>query len=72
MVGLCLTGMGNDGATGMSELHGLGGHVIVQDEASSIVWGMPSAVLDAGVPAVVLPLEGIASSLNRKSNRKAA
>jgi two-component system chemotaxis response regulator CheB len=72
MVGVCLTGMGNDGAAGMLELHRVGGHVIVQDEASSVVWGMPAAVLDAGVPAVVLPLDRIASSLNRKSNRKAA
>lgn len=72
MAGVCLTGMGRDGASGLLELSNLGGQVIVQDEPSSIVWGMPSAVLDVGVPAIVLPLEGISASLNRKANRKAA
>ena len=72
MAGVCLTGMGCDGASGLLELSQLGGQVIVQDERSSIVWGMPSSVLDAGVPAIVLPLEGISASLNRKANRKAA
>lgn len=57
---IILTGMGNDGAKGLSELHRAGGYVIAQDEASSVVWGMPgSAVREAAVHRI-LPLDLIA------------
>ncbi len=71
MVGVCLTGMGRDGADGMVEVARAGGQVIVQDEASSVVWGMPSSVLASGVRASVLPLQSISATLNRKASRAA-
>lgn len=58
-----LTGMGSDGTLGLRLLKRHGCHVIAQDEASSVVWGMPKAAVDAGVTDFVLPLEGIASKI---------
>jgi two-component system chemotaxis response regulator CheB len=55
-----LTGMGSDGLKGGREIVAQGGTVIAQDEATSVVWGMPGAVATAGVCAAVLPLTGIA------------
>lgn len=71
MVGVCLTGMGRDGADGMAEVARSGGQVIVQDETTSVVWGMPSSVLATGTRAIVLPIGGISAALNRKGNRAA-
>ncbi len=72
MTGVCLTGMGADGAEGFRELADARGPVIVQDEATSVVWGMPAAVLEAGVRATILPISIIADTLNRKSSKAAA
>ncbi len=58
-----LTGMGSDGTLGLRLLKRHGCHVIAQDEASSVVWGMPKAAVDAGVADVVLPLDAIASKI---------
>lgn len=55
-----LTGMGQDGLSGTRHLIEAGGTAIAQDEASSIVWGMPGAIARAGLCHAVLPLEGIA------------
>jgi len=55
-----LTGMGSDGALGLRLLKRHGCHVIAQDEASCVVYGMPKAAVDAGVVDAVLPLEAIA------------
>ncbi|MCU0229676.1 MAG: chemotaxis response regulator protein-glutamate methylesterase [Bryobacterales bacterium] len=57
---LILTGMGQDGLRGASSLKALGSQLIAQDEASSVVWGMPGAVVQAGLADVTLPLEEIA------------
>jgi len=54
-----LTGMGSDGAKGLAALKRSGGYVIAQDEASSVVWGMPGAAVAANVVDEVLPLERI-------------
>jgi len=59
-LGVVLTGMGRDGLEGAMALIGAGGSVIVQDEASSAVWGMPRAVADAGLACAVLPPAKIA------------
>ena len=59
-LGIVLTGMGRDGLEGAMALIGAGGSVIVQDEASSAVWGMPRAVADAGLACAVLPPAKIA------------
>ncbi len=58
-----LTGMGRDGTDGATVLRGRGGLVIAQDEATSVVWGMPGSVVRAGVADLVLPLQGIAHAL---------
>jgi two-component system, chemotaxis family, protein-glutamate methylesterase/glutaminase len=55
-----LTGMGSDGASGAGEIVAAGGCVMAQDEASSVVWGMPGAVAHAGLCSAVLPLQEIA------------
>jgi len=54
-LGIVLTGMGQDGTKGAREIANLGGSIIAQDESSSIVWGMPGAVAEAGLCAAVLP-----------------
>ena len=54
-----LTGMGSDGARGAEVLRRAGGEVVVQDEASSVVWGMPGAVATTGLAHRVLPLHSV-------------
>lgn len=61
VVAVVLTGMGQDGLLGCRAVVEAGGRVVVQDEASSVVWGMPGAVAGAGLAHDVLPLELIAS-----------
>jgi len=60
-----LTGMGADGAHGAADIVAAGGNVIAQDEATSVVWGMPGAAAHAGVCAAVLPLDQIAGKVSR-------
>ncbi len=60
-----LTGMGSDGMRGGKDVVAAGGSVIAQDEASSVVWGMPGAAANAGICAAVLPLNQIAPKLVR-------
>lgn len=58
--GMVLTGMGHDGRDGSRALADCGAPVMVQDEASSVVWGMPGSVIHAGVPAEIHPLSALA------------
>ncbi len=60
-----LTGMGADGTEGAGEIVAAGGNVLAQDEASSVVWGMPGAVAHAGHCAAILPLDRIAGKITR-------
>jgi two-component system chemotaxis response regulator CheB len=60
---LILTGMGSDGTKGAAELVAAGGSVIAQDEATSVVWGMPRSVAKAGLCSAVLPLNEIAAKI---------
>jgi len=60
-----LTGMGADGLAGGKALIAAGGHIIAQDEETSVVWGMPGQVAHAGLCSAVLPLKEIAPRLNR-------
>jgi two-component system chemotaxis response regulator CheB len=62
-VGALLTGMGRDGAEGMKAMRDAGAVNIVQDERSSVVWGMPGAAWVLGAAEAAVPLEGIASRL---------
>ncbi len=58
-----LTGMGSDGMRGGKDIVAAGGSVIAQDEASSVVWGMPGAAANAGICAAILPLNQIGPKL---------
>jgi two-component system chemotaxis response regulator CheB len=62
---LILTGMGNDGTRGAADIVAAGGNVIAQDEATSVVWGMPGSAARAGLCAAVLPLDQIAATIVR-------
>jgi two-component system chemotaxis response regulator CheB len=62
---LVLTGMGCDGTDGAADLVAAGGAVIAQDEATSVVWGMPGSVTHAGLCSSVLPLDRIAPAVIR-------
>jgi two-component system chemotaxis response regulator CheB len=62
---LVLTGMGTDGTQGATDLVAAGGSIIAQDEATSVVWGMPRSVAQAGLCSAVLPLDQIAPKVLR-------
>lgn len=64
-----LTGMGQDGLRGCELLHEVGGQIIVQDAATSVVWGMPGYVAHAGLADRVLPLPQIADEILRRVRR---
>jgi len=76
-IGVILTGMGDDGARGMKEMLEAGAHTVAQDEASSVVWGMPGSAVKLGaaervdslthIPQVILELAG-ARAVNAASN----
>jgi len=55
-----LTGMGNDGVAGVSAMRRGGAYSIVQDEKSSVIWGMPGAVVEAGYANEIVPLDRMA------------
>ncbi|ESQ86035.1 chemotaxis protein CheB [Asticcacaulis sp. AC466] len=57
-----LTGMGHDGRDGAAALVAVNGSVLVQDEASSVVWGMPGAVAEAGLAELIKPIEGLSAA----------
>jgi two-component system chemotaxis response regulator CheB len=73
VLAVVLTGMGQDGLRGCETIHEAGGQVVVQDEATSIVWGMPGFVARAGLADRILPLEQIAGEIVRRvtSDRRA-
>jgi two-component system chemotaxis response regulator CheB len=63
-VGVILTGMGKDGAVGLKEVREAGGPTIAQDEATSVVWGMPGEAVAIGAAAETLPLGQVAARLS--------
>ena len=69
LLGVVMTGMGSDGVAGSSKIHGLGGQIIVQDQASSVVWGMAGGVAGSGVADAVLPLDGLATQIIERVRR---
>ncbi len=65
-IAVLLTGMGRDGAEGMKMLNRVGWHTIAQDEATSVVYGMPKAARDLGAASEILPIDRIASAILRR------
>ncbi|MEJ5944021.1 chemotaxis-specific protein-glutamate methyltransferase CheB [Pseudokineococcus basanitobsidens] len=63
VLAVVLTGMGSDGRDGCADVRRAGGRVLVQDRATSVVWGMPGAVASAGLADAVLPLADIAPAV---------
>jgi len=70
VLAVILTGMGQDGKIGCEAVLQAGGQVIVQDEASSVVWGMPGAVANAGMADAILPLGRIADEIVQRVQRE--
>jgi two-component system chemotaxis response regulator CheB len=68
-VGIIMTGMGDDGARGMLEMKQAGAHTVAQDEATSVVFGMPKEAIARGAVDKVLPLGSLASEIVRAGNR---
>jgi two-component system, chemotaxis family, protein-glutamate methylesterase/glutaminase len=66
VLGVVLTGMGQDGLRGAQAICSAGGRVLAQDEATSVVWGMPGAVASAGLPEKILPLQDLAPEIIRR------
>jgi two-component system chemotaxis response regulator CheB len=71
-LGVVLTGMGRDGVEGASRLVASGGSIIAQDEPSCAVWGMPRAILEAGLASAVLPPDKIARRIASRTEDEAA
>ncbi len=63
ILAVILTGMGSDGCAGACKVVAAGGTVLAQDEATSVVWGMPGAVATAGLCAAVLPLPALPTAI---------
>jgi two-component system chemotaxis response regulator CheB len=69
VLGVVLTGMGRDGAQGATAIRSLGGEMFAQDEASSVVWGMPGALVTAGQADRVLPLSQLGAQITAAVTR---
>jgi two-component system chemotaxis response regulator CheB len=70
LLAVVLTGMGSDGKAAAEGVVAAGGTVMVQDEATSVVWGMPGAVATAGLAHVMLPMDEIAGAVMRAVSRE--
>jgi two-component system chemotaxis response regulator CheB len=68
VLAVVLTGMGQDGMRGSGVVRDMGGRVLVQDEATSVVWGMPGSVAGAGLADRVIPLNYIAEEIVKECN----
>jgi two-component system chemotaxis response regulator CheB len=66
VLGVVMTGMGSDGVLGAQTIREAGGEVIIQDEASAVVWGMPGLVHAAGQADGVYPLDQLAPEITRR------
>nr|WP_184044275.1 chemotaxis response regulator protein-glutamate methylesterase [Roseospira visakhapatnamensis] len=70
VLGVVLTGMGSDGAKGSGDVVKAGGTVIAQDEATSVVWGMPGATAQAGVCTAILPVNDIGPWIYKMASKR--
>jgi two-component system chemotaxis response regulator CheB len=71
VLAVILTGMGRDGLQGCRQLHALGATIYAQDETTSVVWGMPGAVTQAGLPQRVLPLPDVGPTIVARLHKAA-
>jgi two-component system response regulator WspF len=69
-VAVVLTGMGRDGASGLYSLRKAGWHTIAQDEATSVIWGMPRAAAEIGAAVKVLPVSEIGAAVVDEVSRR--
>jgi two-component system chemotaxis response regulator CheB len=69
LLAVVMTGMGQDGLVGATALKAAGGAVLAQDQATSVVWGMPGAVVKAGLADAVLPLGDLAREIAERTLR---
>jgi len=68
IIGVILTGMGSDGAQGVTSIKGVGGKIIAEDQSTCVVYGMPRSVVEAGLVDQIVPLPKIASILTKMVN----
>jgi two-component system chemotaxis response regulator CheB len=61
-LGVVLTGMGHDGRDGAAAMAAVNASVMVQDEATSVVWGMPGAIAEAGLAEIIKPIDGLSAA----------
>jgi len=66
VLAVVMTGMGQDGLVGAEQIHQAGGAVLVQDQSSSVIWGMPGAIAQAGIADEILPLSQIGPAIVRR------
>ncbi len=71
-IGVILTGMGDDGARGLKEIHDVGAPTLIQDEKTSVVWGMPGEAVKLGAGEQILPLDKIALKIKQIYQKKEA
>jgi two-component system chemotaxis response regulator CheB len=72
VLAVMLTGMGYDGLKGCQAIAAKGGQIIAQDEATSVVWGMPGAIVQAGLAQAVLPIEKMSEEIVFRSRKMTA
>jgi two-component system chemotaxis response regulator CheB len=65
LIGVLMTGMGNDGADAMALLHAQGGRTLAESEDTAVIWGMPGELVKAGGASWVLPLQQLAERLEQ-------
>jgi two-component system chemotaxis response regulator CheB len=66
VLAVVLTGMGSDGTLGSAAIREAGGAVVVQDEASAVVWGMPGSIVAASLADRICPLSGMVPEILRR------
>jgi two-component system chemotaxis response regulator CheB len=67
-----LTGMGQDGLEGCKAIHKAGGKILVQDQATSVVWGMPGSVYKEGLAEEALSIHDLSAAIMGRLNQKQA
>jgi two-component system chemotaxis response regulator CheB len=65
-IGVVLTGMGNDGSTGVQKVKAAGGHVVAQDEGTSVIFGMNAEAIKTGCVDQVVPIDNIFSAIEKR------